>query len=45
VTLLALFDRMQAEGLPPDQKALTLAILAADQVCTLPHGHRAWVGS
>jgi len=32
VTLLALFDRMQAEGLPADQKALTLAILAADQV-------------
>ena len=30
--LLALFDRMQAEGLPPDSKALTLAILAADQV-------------
>ena len=32
VTLLALFDRMQAEGLPPDPKALNLAILAADQV-------------
>ena len=32
VTLLALFDRMQAEGVPPDPKALNLAILAADQV-------------
>lgn len=32
VTLLALFDRMQAEGLPPDPKALNLAIIAADQV-------------
>ena len=36
--LLALFDRMRAEGVPPDQRSFALAVLAADALADEARG-------